>query len=148
MSEKAPTITALIRGPTLFKGGVRTMAEMLVGDPVGLQREPENPYDGNAVLCLKLDTAFGYIDRDSAAKLALWMDKGWVYTANIIKAGDVLKNKRGKIGVRVDSVVVKCVPIQPISLKKTVKESKPVARQLVKVGDEPERYEWMDKPTW
>lgn len=140
MTDKAPTVVALIRGPTLFKGGVRIMADMLVGDPVGLQREPENPGDGNAVICLNLDTAFGYIDRTSAATLALWMDKGWVYSANILSAAVVTRRPR-TISVRKDTLIVRCVPIQPISLKKTVKESKPVERALADAGD-------YDKPNW
>ena len=89
------------------------MSELLVGDPVGLFREPDNPADSNAVRVTdSAERPFGYIQREKAGELALWMDRGWFYTAKVIQAPQVLR-KRGMIGVKTDDCIVRCTPIPP-----------------------------------
>ena len=112
-TTKAPTVEAIVRGPKLFRRGVHRMSEFLVGDPVGLFREPDNPVDSNAIQTLTMnEQPFGYIQREKAAILAPWMDKGWVHTAVVIRAPAVIR-ERGLIGVQRDGFIVRCIPIQP-----------------------------------
>lgn len=117
MTNKAPIIEAIVRGPTLFRRGVTIMSELLVGDPVGLFREPDNPADSNAVRVTdSAERPFGYIQREKASELALWMDRGWFYTAKVIRAPHVLR-KLGRIGVQRDGCIVRCTPIPPATRK-------------------------------
>lgn len=111
---KAPTIDAIVRGPKLFRQGIRVACELLVGDPLGLVRESTNPVDSNAVIITTMEEVpFGYIQREKAVELARWMDQGWVYTCKVLIAATV-KRERGWIGFKTDSMVVRCTPIQPI----------------------------------
>jgi len=134
MTERAPTIEALVRGPSLFRGGVALYGDLLVGDPVGLFRETDNPVDPNAVMCTSMEESpFGYIQREKAGVLSEWMDKGWVYTAKVIVPAKIRKAPRGKL-VNTNSLVVRCTPLEPISLKKTTKTREPI-RALEGVDD-------------
>lgn len=125
--DKAPIIDATIRGPSLFSGGARHLAVLHVGDPVGLIREPENPVDANAVVCTdRHENPLGYIDKRSVVRLAAWMDKGWVYFGRVIKSANVRTDENGRRYIARDSVFVRCFPIQPISLSRTVKQGSKV----------------------
>ena len=110
---KAPTVEAIVRGPKLFRLGVLRMSEFLVGDPVGLFREPDNPKDSNAIQVLDMaEQPFGYIAREKAAILAPWMDRGWFYTAKVIQVPKV-RHLNGRIGIERDGLIVRCTPIEP-----------------------------------
>jgi hypothetical protein len=57
------------------------------GTRVGLEREPENEYDGNAVKVLygpEPSIHVGYVDRDVAAYLAPLMDDGTAFSAKVV----------------------------------------------------------------
>jgi hypothetical protein len=113
MTDKAPIIDAIIRGPKLFPWGIRWMSELLVGDPVGLFREPDNPVDSNAVFVTdQKERPFGYIQREKASELALWMDRGWFYTAKVIKAATIIYGKRARF-IKQESLIVRLTPIPP-----------------------------------
>lgn len=128
MKAKAPTIDAFVRGPTLFPQGVAHHANLLVGDPVMLIREPDNPKDSNAVACLDKDeNGFGYIQRDKAATLALWMDKGWLYLGKIIVPAKITHDGNKKF-VHPDTLVVRCTPVMP--MKKAVNTRVSITSEL------------------
>jgi len=121
--EAAPTIDAFVRGPTLFRRGVIYHGEMLYGDPVLLVREPNNPKDSNAVLVTDQDDRpIGYIQRDKAAVLAVWMDKGWVYTGRVIVPAKITQQGNKRF-VHPDTLVVRCTPIAPLNQSVTTKRT-------------------------
>jgi len=129
---KAPTIIAKVRGYSFFgMEGATAYAELEEGDGVLLSREPENDVDSNAI---RLETScescgghnVGYIDRDSARKLSPWIDKGWVYTAHVVR-GPCLVPMGFFLRLNpTPEVEVKCVPIQPLQLKQKRKAHAPV----------------------
>lgn len=53
------------------------------GDFCGLVREPFNPHDKAAVMAVSQDTLIAYVERDVAAELATWMDRGISYHAEV-----------------------------------------------------------------
>jgi hypothetical protein len=57
--------------------------EMKLGDPLALVREPDNPYDANAVRVEWSGRKLGYVPRDQNAALAWAMDRGERVTARI-----------------------------------------------------------------
>jgi hypothetical protein len=66
--------------------------------PVTLLREPDNPFDANAVKVLVPGGQIGYIAASLAAEMAQRMDSGRCsYIASI---ADVVPNKQGKLNVR------------------------------------------------
>lgn len=133
MAEKAPTIDAALKGFAIFAKSNPNLPVILksffVGDPVGLIREPENPYDSNAVIVINRDeVGFAYIQREKAAILTKWMDSGWVYSCRVIRPPLLKSRKEGSLtyhSVKNDSFLVRCTPIQPIALKKKTVQSIP-----------------------
>jgi hypothetical protein len=57
--------------------------ELRVGDRLALAREPENPYDANAVRVEWRGRKLGYVPRDQNGALAWAMDRGETVTARI-----------------------------------------------------------------
>lgn len=54
------------------------------GDSVNLVREPENPHDSNAIkLCLENGEQIGYIGKDLADRMAMEIDDGQLFKAEI-----------------------------------------------------------------
>ena len=130
MSDKAPVIDACIRGYKPMRA-FNVAWDMLVGDPVGLIREPENPHDSCAVVATNADQQiFGYIQAEKAGVLAKWMDAGWVYSARIIQSA-ITKKSKGMRWIKKDSIWVRCTPIQPIALKKQVTRSRTKQKEHV-----------------
>lgn len=114
MIEKAPTIDTTIRGPTLFPQGVRTHANCLVGDPIIVTREPDNPKHGNAILATTVDNdPIGYVARENADIIAPWMDRGWLYTAKVVKAAKIIVGRAGGRWVKPETLIVRLTPIPP-----------------------------------
>lgn len=56
--------------------GKRLWSEMKVGDALGLVREPDNPYDANAVRVEWRGYKLGYVPRADNEALARFMDRG------------------------------------------------------------------------
>lgn len=111
--KKAPVIVTAIRGYQ-SKDAFNIAWDMQIDDPVGLLREPTNHYDSNAVIVTSiLGDPIAYVQRERAAELAPWMDKGWIYSATVI--GEPICNY-GKMarGIKKDSIVIRCVPINLI----------------------------------
>jgi hypothetical protein len=78
-----PTRYALVKGAFYRSPDIRQYVEMLEpGSPLMLEREPENPYDANAVKVLDPDSELhlGYINKELAELLAFDMDNGWYFT--------------------------------------------------------------------
>lgn len=132
MADKAPTIIAKIRGYTLFDlDAIQMYAGLEEGNGIVLLREPDNEVDGNAIICEKnCDKCgghpVGYIDRDSAKRLAPWIDKGWVYTGVIVREPNLTQ-----VGmfIRLEptpEAEVKCIPHQPLLAKAKRKAHAPV----------------------
>ena len=60
---------------------------------------------------------FGYIQREKAAILAPWMDKGIAYTAKVIRAPKIRRDVPGMLGVEAEAFIVRCTPILPLEKK-------------------------------
>lgn len=61
-------------------------ANITEGEALLIEREPENPYDSNAIKVLApTEPPFqvGYISRQDAVWIADWLDKGYIYTATV-----------------------------------------------------------------
>jgi hypothetical protein len=66
-----------------FYSGKAVWSEMKVGDPLALTREPDNPYDPNAVRVEWRGEKLGYVPRADNADLARHMDRGTKVEARI-----------------------------------------------------------------
>jgi len=66
-----------------FYGGKALWSDMKVGDPLTLVREPDNPYDPNAVRVEWRGEKLGYVPRVDNADLARHMDRGTNVEARI-----------------------------------------------------------------
>jgi hypothetical protein len=66
-----------------FYRGKALWSEMKVGDPLGLVREPDNPYDRNAVRVDWRGEKLGYVPRADNADLARQLDRGVKVEARI-----------------------------------------------------------------
>jgi len=110
-----PVIEACVRGPKLFGlAGFHAHANLMVGDPVILAREPNNPKDSNAVAVSNIeDTPLGYVQREKAGELAGWMDRGWIFTAKVIQAA-IMKRHTNAIGIKMDSLIIRCIPLKQL----------------------------------
>jgi hypothetical protein len=71
-----------LAGFQFYRGKV-LWSEMKVGDPLTLVREPENPYDANAVRVDWRGEKLGYVPRADNADLARHMDRGTPVNARI-----------------------------------------------------------------
>lgn len=119
MTQKAPTVDTTIRGPTLFPGAVRAHGECLVGDPIIVLQEPDNPVHSNAILATTIeDVPIGYVARENADIVAPWMDRGWMYIAKVIQAAKT-KPGRGRVyrWVLPETLIVRLTPIPPAAKK-------------------------------
>ena len=66
-----------------FYSGKVVSSEMKVGDPLTLVREPDNPYDPNAVRVEWRGEKLGYVPRADNADLARHLDRGTKVEARI-----------------------------------------------------------------
>ena len=69
-------------------------------DGLLLVREPTNPHDRCAVMVFHEDAHIGYVERAVAGPLSAYMDKGYFYTATVVKN-------------RPSAIVVNIKPIEP-----------------------------------
>ena len=67
-----------------FEGSQSIIPFCQEGDPVKLEREPDNRYDGNALKVVHDRGQIGYVPKALAAHLAPHFDSGEVATAKII----------------------------------------------------------------
>jgi hypothetical protein len=66
-----------------YHDAVAAWPELRVGDRLALAREPDNPYDANAVRVEWNGRKLGYVPRDQNRALAWAMDRGETVTARI-----------------------------------------------------------------
>ena len=99
--QKSPFIEAKVVGVT-FGNRQDVIGKMNIGDMVFLVREPDNPYDPNAIRVeTKLGLQIGFLSRQVANKLADTFDKHdkpVEGTVESIFGGEV---EKGKYGVRI-----------------------------------------------
>lgn len=60
-----------------YHEAVEVMDKIKVGDVVRLERDEDNNYDKNAVAIFYGDTHLGYVPREEAKILSLFLDMGW-----------------------------------------------------------------------
>lgn len=85
--------------------GVETWREMRAGDRLQLVREPDNPYDANAVRVEWRGMKLGYVPRRDNAAVARQMDRGTALEARIA----MLRENRNR-SVRLEFEVI--APVQ------------------------------------
>jgi len=66
-----------VRGTSHYEAAVKS-ANLRAGQPVRLAREPDNPYDSNAIAVYaeKGRKPIGYVNKQNAARLAKLIDRG------------------------------------------------------------------------
>ena len=70
-------------------------AELEIGDPLQLERDPENPHDKNAIRVLDGEgTWLGFVPREDAKSMAITLDNG-THTSKAIVSG-VHINAKGR----------------------------------------------------
>ena len=67
------TFTTYLAGSTYCQDGIRGSYE---GEPVMLEREPDNPHDANAIAVKAASGLIGYVSRREASTLAVAIDNG------------------------------------------------------------------------
>lgn len=67
---------------------VRTLE---IGEEVGLERDPNNPHDANAVLVIADNMHIGFVARDDAAVIAPLLDAGETFSARVDSRSGPLK---------------------------------------------------------
>lgn len=123
--DDPPVMDVFVRGAHFFgQAGLETHAKAKVGDPMILTREPTNPNDSNAIIvATPEDQPIGYIAREYAAILAPWMDRGWVYMGKIIQPALVKADvRRRRNFIKVDSLVMRCIPLRNLKAPVTKTE--------------------------
>jgi hypothetical protein len=72
-----------------YHAGKSLWPQMQVGDPLVLIREPDNPYDSNAVRVEWQGQKIGYVPRRENADVARFMDRGQRLEARIVRLAAV-----------------------------------------------------------
>ena len=65
-----------IRGVRHQNGAEKTIRNLRTGDQLTLRREPQNPYDKNAIGICCGPTFLGFVAAELAARIAPLMDRG------------------------------------------------------------------------
>ena len=68
-----------------YYSGRQLWDEMKVGDALALAREPDNPYDANAVIVSWNGHRLGYVPRRENSDVARQMDRGAPVKARIVR---------------------------------------------------------------
>jgi hypothetical protein len=115
MKDQPPSFTGIpCRGCFYTPKGCDVVGVLARGEPILCVREPDNPYDSNAIRVLSSDEIwFGYIGREYAAEIAPWMDQGWFFTSV----------KTNLIGCH---TIIRLDPILPQEKEEEVETSTPV----------------------
>lgn len=126
MSDEAPTVVAEVRGGGLVGCTPRTYVLALQpGAGVLLEREPTNPvhYGAIRVLAGDKETCVGYVDWESADRIAPWIDKGWMYTARVVRCAHIVR--RGRRLYVHPNATIRCVPLPPIRVSVRARAQEP-----------------------
>jgi hypothetical protein len=88
----AQTVKLLVQSSPLagfrYAEASAVWADLRLGDPLALVREPDNPHDRNAVRVEWRGRKLGYVPRAENAALAWAMDRGETVTARISRLRD------------------------------------------------------------
>lgn len=69
-------IVSSVVGSTFYQGASNLLGRLRPGNPLNLQRQPQNKYDKNAIGVFFSSTQLGHLPRGLAAELAPLMDAG------------------------------------------------------------------------
>jgi hypothetical protein len=72
-----------------YHAGKSLWPRMQVGDALALIREPDNPFDANAVRVEWQGQKIGYVPRRENADVARFMDRGQTLEARIVRLAEV-----------------------------------------------------------
>jgi single-stranded-DNA-specific exonuclease len=101
-----------------FENRQSIIARLKVGEPIILRRDPENPYDRNAIA---VETAnrqsIGFVNRDLALRLAPAFDRYGKDVFGVVTALVGGQLKGSALGVRVRFVAPEAIPVQLPSLQ-------------------------------
>ncbi len=71
-----------IVGSSFYPGAGQWLAKLAPGQQLRVEREPDNPYDANAIAVYIFQQKLGHFPRGFAAEVAPFMDAGRKLTAN------------------------------------------------------------------
>lgn len=87
-ADVAAQASLLIQSSPLAGSQYHALADVVeqirVGDPLSLQREPDNPHDTNAIRVLWHDQMLGYVPRRENKAVARAMDRGTPLIARVV----------------------------------------------------------------
>lgn len=85
MTDRPPTFDGVALRGTYYKGkfAVQLARTLVAGDGLYCMREPSNQHDGNAIMISHEGTHIGYAGREYAARIAPWMDAGWLFLCTV-----------------------------------------------------------------
>ena len=76
--------TSKVQGRNFRSAAERAIFDDLtIADPITLEREPDNPFDENAIKVFARGAHIGYIEREVASFLAYELDKAHVFTVKV-----------------------------------------------------------------
>lgn len=84
--EELPTFEAVLRGMKFRPIEAQSVTMNLqVGDSLLLEREPNNPYDSNAIRVIEPNSGefIGFIAKEVAVELTPYLDMGHEYTCTV-----------------------------------------------------------------
>jgi hypothetical protein len=85
--DGVPSVRLLVQSSPLagfrYHAGAEVWDELRVGDRLDLEREPDNPYDANAISVSWRGRKLGYVPRRDNAALAWGLDRGQALRARI-----------------------------------------------------------------
>lgn len=120
---RPPIVVAALRHSCKEPGGIRRASRLTMWEGVMVEREPSNPRHSNAIRVLRDDNKFlGYLDRVSADQMAPHIDKGVIYLCSVITSPVVLR-RGNMIGIKHDSVLIRCKPLPPMRQSKFITET-------------------------
>jgi hypothetical protein len=85
-----------------YNDGKRVWDEMREGDPLRLVREPDNPFDANAIRVEWSGRKIGYVPQQENSALARELDAGAAIDARIVK---LAKSRNGRYLISYDILV-------------------------------------------
>ena len=116
-----------------------TIERLSSGDMLELEREPDNPYDENAIKVLDLDDDIGYLSRELAAEIAPIMDSyNQMVTAEVT---NITGQDKDTLGVNILITIYSEEETEEISRKAKEKYSAPkpapVIQPVISIPKEP-----------
>jgi len=88
------------------------LADLPVGSPMHLTREPGNPFDPNAIQVIDLVTEYhvGYVAKEAAAEIAHLLDDGAKYTCTL---GERMDKKQWALEIEILEIEDVTLVVEP-----------------------------------